>query len=836
MKNSRKKKPAERHSPPPKKAPETGPSRLSRRKLWGFRLLVAVGFPLALLSAIELFLRLAGFGYPTGFFLSSERDGQKVLVQNNRFTWRFFGPAMARIPEPICLPKVKGTNTVRVIVFGESAALGDPQPRFGLARMLQAMLELRYPHTHFEVVNAGIVAINSNVILPLARDCERAGADIWVIYMGNNEVVGPFGAGTVFGQQALPLPLIRANLALKATRIGQLLDQLRGEFHKPPLEKSEWGGMEMFLNQQVSADDPRMQAVYDHFGQNLAAIIQAARRAAARVVVSTVAVNLRDCAPFVSAHRRGLTEPDKNNWVGLYRKGIAAQTAGRFGEAADWYRQAAQIDDEYAELHYRAGVCSLALGQTVAAQEQFVLARDQDTLRFRCDSHLNKLIRQTVSNYSGERVVLGDAEQALAADSLNGLPGDDLFYEHVHLTFDGNYLVARTLAHKLGNLLPKEVATQVAGSQPWPTETDCARRLAYGDWDRQQALTEIFSRLGKPPFNGQLNHEAKVQNLKAALDKLLPATQPAGIRAAQNLCENALAVAPDDPLLREQLATLEESTGDLPGAATNAQRALDLLPNSSADASKLGVILAKQHQYEEAITAFRRAFELDAHDAWALQNLAQALNDLGRHDEAMREYRHALEVNPRFGLAWLGLGQILEDMGHKDEAEDCYRKAVQNRIKRPTELRTLAHFCENHGWREAAATNYDDALALNPSDATLYIEAGQNLAALERHAEAEQRYAEAIKLVPDSMQAHFLYGMELGREGKPAEAAAQFREAVRIMPNLAEARLNLGVALQNQGNNAEALAQFEQVLEKNPGNAMATTHAQALRQQVKQAR
>ena len=45
-----------------------------------------------------------------------------------------------------------------------------------------------------------------------------------MIYMGNNEVVGPFGAGTVFGPQAPPLPLIRGSLALKSTRTGQLLD------------------------------------------------------------------------------------------------------------------------------------------------------------------------------------------------------------------------------------------------------------------------------------------------------------------------------------------------------------------------------------------------------------------------------------------------------------------------------------------------------------------------------------------------------------------------------------------------------------------------------------
>jgi hypothetical protein len=45
----------------------------------------------------------------------------------------------------------------------------------------------------------------------------------------------------------------------------------------------------------------------------------------------------------------------------------------------------------------------------------------------------------------------------------------------------------------------------------------------------------------------------------------------------------------------------------------------------------------------------------------------------------------------------------------------------------------------------------------------LFFGAGQNLAALGRHAEVEQHYSEAIRLAPDLLQAHFFYGMELGR-------------------------------------------------------------------------
>src|SRR6185369_12196233 len=166
---------------------------------------------------VELVLRVAGIGYPTAFLMAGSGRDQKMFVQNNQFGWRFFGRDLARWPYPLSIPQTKPTNTVRILVLGESAARGEPQPDFGLPRVLEAMLSLRYPGARFEVVNAAMVAINSHAILPIARDCVRARADIWVIYMGNNEVVGPFGAGSIFGFQSQPLPLIRASLAAKTT-------------------------------------------------------------------------------------------------------------------------------------------------------------------------------------------------------------------------------------------------------------------------------------------------------------------------------------------------------------------------------------------------------------------------------------------------------------------------------------------------------------------------------------------------------------------------------------------------------------------------------------------
>jgi hypothetical protein len=277
------------------------------KKIWAFRLFALVAAPLALLAAMEIILRLAGFGYPTAFLLPSENHGEKTFIQNNQFGWRFFGRRMARVPASISIARQKPPGTVRIFVFGESAAFGDPQPPFGLPRMLQAMLEARHPGVKFEVINAAMTAIDSHTILPIARDCTGAEGDVWVVYMGNNEVVGPYGAGTVFGPQSPPLPLIHMSLALKATRIGQLIASLVETLRPPPPSQSEWGGMMMFLKNRVRADDPRMAGVYRNFAANLADILRAGRAHGVGVVVSTVGVNLKDCAPFASLHRPDLS-------------------------------------------------------------------------------------------------------------------------------------------------------------------------------------------------------------------------------------------------------------------------------------------------------------------------------------------------------------------------------------------------------------------------------------------------------------------------------------------------------------------------------------------------
>jgi hypothetical protein len=195
---------------------------------------------------------------------------------------------------------VKPQNTYRIFIFGESAAQGDPEPAFGAGRYLEELLKTRYPGVNFEVVNVAITAINSHVIVPIARECAHYQGDLWIIYMGNNEMIGPFGAATVFGAKAPPWPAVRLNLAIQKTRVGQLLMDLERKFKSRQNGPQVWGGLQMFLGNQLSPDDPRKTAVYGNFQRNLQDILRAGRDSGAAIVVNTISVNLKDCPPFAS--------------------------------------------------------------------------------------------------------------------------------------------------------------------------------------------------------------------------------------------------------------------------------------------------------------------------------------------------------------------------------------------------------------------------------------------------------------------------------------------------------------------------------------------------------
>ena len=385
----------------------------------------------------------------------------------------------------------------------------------------------------FEVVNTGSVAVNSHVLLPIARGLATERPDVFIIYSGNNEVVGPYGPGTALTSSGMSMPVIRASVFVRSTRIGQLLTKVGAQ-------KKEWGGMEMFLDKQVPANSPLMKNVYENFESNLRDTVEVARRSGARVIVSTVATNLKECGPFASQHRGDLTPEDLRTWSALVQQGSELENARSYAEALKAYLAAEKIDDQYAELEFRIAHSLSMLGDYPAARQHFIRAQELDTLRFRADSRINDINRAVASSVPGAELV--DAEAIFSKESPNGIIGSELVYEHVHMTPLGNYLLARAMFLQIASKLVVEAGrpTEPGGV---PSEAECEQLLAFTGHDRVRITAEMLQRLQRPPFTNQLNHADQILRLT------LNAGDPESPNDTAAQYEWAIRKKPDDRVL-----------------------------------------------------------------------------------------------------------------------------------------------------------------------------------------------------------------------------------------------------------------------------------------------
>ena len=463
----------------------------------------AVLAPLLLLGAIEGGLRLLGVGFPTELTVPCTLQGKPAACYNLFFPAPFFPPGVIKAPQAYAIPAEKPQSTFRIFVLGESAAMGDPDPAYAFSRYLDVMLRERFPSMKFEVVNTGSVAINSHVLLPIAKGLAEQRPDVFIIYSGNNEVVGPYGPGTALTSSGMSLPVIRGSIFVRATRIGQLLT-------KVGTQKKEWRGMEMFLDKQVRETSPLMPYAYTNFEQNLRDTVAVAHSSGARVIVSTVATNLKDCGPFSSLHRENLTQDDLRSWTALVQQGSDLESARSYADALKAYQAASKIDDQYAELEFRIARSLWMQGDSAAAREHYLRARDLDTLRFRADSRINDINRSVASSSPGAELV--DADAIFSKESPNGIIGSELVYEHVHMTPLGNYLLARTMFLQIASKLPPEAGRPMTEADV-PSQAECEQQLAFTGHDRSRIAAEMLDRLQKPPFTNQLNHSDQVLRL-----------------------------------------------------------------------------------------------------------------------------------------------------------------------------------------------------------------------------------------------------------------------------------------------------------------------------------
>ncbi len=652
---------------------------ISRKRLWVFRLITVIVIPVLFFGCLEMGLRLFGAGYPTKAMLKRKVGERQVYCPNLQFGWRFFPKNIAREFDGFVFEIEKSPKTYRIFVLGASAAMGTPDPTYNFGRFIEVMLADKYPEVKFEVITAAMTAINSHVVLPIAKDCAGHNPDLFIVYLGNNEVIGPYGTGTVFAPVSSNLAAIRTGIAIQSTRTGQLLGDLLSVIRPPDKALKGWGGMEMFLEKQVRSDSDALQIVYSHYERNLRDICTVGIQAGASVIVSNVAGNLKDNPPFASLHRENLTVAEKQSWKNLYHKGIQYQTQGSFQRALEKYQMAEQVDETFADLQFRMGRCYWNLGEYQKAQKKYIQACDYDTLRFRADTKINQIIRSVSENKTDRRIYFVDTIKTIRENSPHNIPGNEVFYEHVHYNFQGNYLLAGTLLFQIEEILPDWIKQQKTKDKTL-TLQQLKSRFVYTGFEQYHTTQYLIDNIFRgPPFSNQLYHENKMKEMDEQLKYFEVYTQPSHLKEIVQAYNHTVTRHPADWRMHWKFGDVFYlGEANYKSAKTEYKKVIEYFPYDRAY-YKLMLCCNQLNELEEAERYGKKLLQLQPLHMNAHFLLGDICLKKEDYTGAIKHYAKILQMVPGRSIEPYGkLAIAFDKIGKTEKAIDTLYAAIEN--------------------------------------------------------------------------------------------------------------------------------------------------------------
>lgn len=380
--------------------------------------LILISVPILFFVLLEIGLRIFNYGEDLSMWEPATKG--KYIINPN-IAKRYFSN-VKNLPTTIedTFDSSKTENSFRVFVLGESSAAGYPyMPLGSFSRYIRKRLEVSYPNKNIEVVNLGMTAVSSYTIRDFAKEVIKQKPDVVLIYTGHNEYYGALGVGSLesLGKSRTIVNLYLQLIHFKTVEL--LKDFLQwsaklifGE------EKQKTGTLmsRMAREQSIEYNSDDYKSGIEQFDGNMRDVIEMCKEVNIPLIFGTLASNLKDQKPFVSKN-----ENEKYSAIKIYNL----------------------ANDEYKKGNYRK------------ADSLYRLAKDYDMLRFRAPEKINQIIKKYHAEYGIDVV---DIDSIFAAESPNGIVGNNLMTDHLHPTLAGFQIIGKAFYEKMKekNLLPKE--------------------------------------------------------------------------------------------------------------------------------------------------------------------------------------------------------------------------------------------------------------------------------------------------------------------------------------------------------------------------------------------
>ena len=276
-------------------------------------------------------------------------------------------------------------------------------------------------------------------------------------------------------------------------------------------------------------------------------------------------------------------------------------------------------------------------------------------------------------------------------------------------------------------------------------------------------------------------------------------------------------------------------TGMLDEAVREFRRVVELRPADPAARFYLGLVMARQRRWVDAVAAFSEAAAQPGAKVAVFHNLAYAFEQLYRYDEARGALDEAMrrggDTDPRVQTS-LGVVSLLAgDLPAAEAALAAAKPLFGSRPATPAWYHYAGLAAGLAGNIKGAVALLTEGVATHPRAATLY----NNLsAALERAADYDRAREVAERGIQEDATLASLHknvGDLQYRAGRYDEALEAYVRAAKANPELGgDLYLKLGNIRLRRHERDEAVKCWERALELAPNNAIVRTNLESVRQ------
>ncbi len=400
---------------------------------------MAVCLPVLLFVGLEVALRWADFGRDLSLFVQSPEEAYAMV--NPEVSHRFYlSEENAVTGTGDYIKKVKSPEIFRIMVIGESTALGFPyRHHVAFPNRLRYQLQMAYPEKVIEVINLSLTGINSYALYDFAQEVVEKEPDLVIMSIGHNEYYGALGVGSTSNLGNNPA-LVRIGIKLRKLKTVQLIEMttkpmgLRKKMDKGELQENLM--KRMVAKQEIPYGSKFFQKGLDQFEANLTYALTVFSSNKIPVYFLGTISNERDQPPFISRAGNEEKQAEIEQRISLLNDDLT------FDQKANVLKEILSLDTSFSKTHFMMGEVALASGEIKKAKHHFLRAKEHDNLRFRAPEAINQIAQKVCHQYGANYLSLDEVFRKASPEEVLG---KDLFLEHLHPNLEGHQIMAEVL-------------------------------------------------------------------------------------------------------------------------------------------------------------------------------------------------------------------------------------------------------------------------------------------------------------------------------------------------------------------------------------------------------